>query len=578
MSKKATAISINKNRMPIGEALIAEGLINNKQLADALKHQEAHGGRLGSVLLSLGYIKQEQLVQFLERFYEVPSIDLNSFEVDPAVLKILNQEICEKYVIMPLSKAGNTLVVAFADPGNIMIVDDLGFLTRSKIQVVVAPEAQIQSAIKRYFGSSRLEAAFGNKEMEGEYVTEVEINQPETIDDKSDLEKDSPIVRFVNIMLTEAINKNASDIHVEPYEKRFRIRFRIDGNLIETIDPPPGTAAAIASRIKIMCQMDIAEKRRPQDGRLKVRTPQGKTIDFRVNSIPTLFGEKIVMRILDKSNLKLDMTQLGFEPDDLKLFKECIALPTGLVLLTGPTGSGKTTTIYSALAELNQPDVNICTAEDPVEFNLEGINQVQMNSDIDVTFASALRAFLRQDPDIIMVGEIRDYETAEIAFKAAATGHMVVSTLHTNDAPATISRLIDMGVAPYIVTSTITLIVAQRLVGKICESCKEPIYVPPEVLIDLGVEENDLQNYRIFKARGCAMCNNTGIKGRLAIYELMRISEPIKQAILEGASTSTIRKLARQEGMRTLRRSALLKLKRGETTIEYVASSSVKDV
>jgi type IV pilus assembly protein PilB len=348
--------------------------------------------------------------------------------------------------------------------------------------------------------------------------------------------------------------------------------------LVEATTPPVTMGPALSSRLKIMSKLDIAEKRRPQDGRLKVRTTKGKEMDFRVSVLPTLWGEKVVLRLLDKSNLQLDMTKLGFEEDDLRLFKSCIALPQGMILITGPTGSGKTTTIYSALYELNQTDTNISTAEDPVEFNLEGINQVQMNSDIDLNFSSTLKSFLRQDPDVIMVGEIRDYETAEISFKAASTGHLVVSTLHTNDAPATIIRLTEMGVQPYIITSTLNLIVAQRLVGKICESCKVPIEVPPQTLINLGIAQAELKDYQPMKGRGCANCNNTGIKGRDAIFELLYMNEKMKEAILKGATTGQLRYLAREQGMRTLRRSALLKLKRGITTIEEVLNASVKDV
>ncbi len=376
----------------------------------------------------------------------------------------------------------------------------------------------------------------------------------------------------------EAIKRRASDIHFEPYEKKFRVRIRIDGNLIETASPPIASGPAISARIKIMSKMDIAERRRPQDGRLKIQLKtEGREMDFRVNTVPTLWGEKVVMRLLDKNSLQLDMTKLGFEPDDLALFKEVIQMPQGMVLITGPTGSGKTVTIYSALFELNKPDVNISTAEDPIEFNLEGINQVQMNSDIDLNFSTALRAFLRQDPDIIMVGEIRDLETAEISFKAASTGHLVVSTLHTNDAPTTITRLTEMGIAPYLITSTLNLIVAQRLLGRNCEVCKELIKVPEQTLLNLGVEQSQISTYQLFKGKGCATCNNTGIKGRIAIFELMPITEKIKEMILRNASALELRNACRNLGFKTLRRSALLKLARGQTTIEEVLNSSVRD-
>ncbi|MFN9066901.1 MAG: type IV-A pilus assembly ATPase PilB, partial [Bdellovibrionales bacterium] len=444
------------------------------------------------------------------------------------------------------------------------------------IQPVVASENSILNSIDRYYAGALTQQNFDSSTDD---ISESNKQSAEVIDQQNTggaVEGD-PIVKFVNIVLSEAIKKKVADIHFEPYEKRYRVRFRIDGNLIESASPPPGTSQAIAARIKIMSKLDIAEKRLPQDGRLKVKTVRGKEMDFRVSTLPTLWGEKIVLRLLDKSNLQLDMTKLGFEEEELKIFKQNIHLPQGMVLITGPTGSGKTTTIYSALAELNTSDVNISTAEDPAEFNLEGINQVQMNSDVGLTFASTLRAFLRQDPDIIMVGEIRDLETAEISFKAASTGHLVVSTLHTNDAPSTVIRLLEMGVAPYIITSCINLIVAQRLVGRICENCKVPIDVPEQTLLNLGIDSSEIRDYQIFKGQGCSNCNNTGIKGRVAIYELMTMSNKVKEMILAEGTSEELRKLAKVEGMRTLRRSALSKLKKGVTTIEEVLNSSVRD-
>jgi type IV pilus assembly protein PilB len=442
--------------------------------------------------------------------------------------------------------------------------------------VVVATEGAINASIDKYYNASVMNQIGEDPDQAGE----PEVSMPssvDVIDFGSGEGEEGPIVKFVNAILSDAIRKRVSDIHFEPYEKKFRVRYRLDGAMLEASSQSPASAAAIASRIKIMAKLDIAEKRRPQDGRIKIRLSNNKDMDFRVSVLPTIWGEKVVMRLLDKSNLQLDMTKLGFEPEDLAVFKKAIQAPQGLLLITGPTGSGKTTTIYSALAELNQPDVNISTAEDPVEFNLEGINQVQMNPDIDLTFANALRSFLRQDPDIIMVGEIRDLETAEIAMKAASTGHLVVSTLHTNDAPQTVIRLTEMGVAPYIITSTVVLMVAQRLVGRVCNNCKTPIEIVPQTLIDLGVPEDEIKDYKLFKGKGCTTCNGTGIKGRLAIFELMLMSEKVKEAILKGASSSELRNLARAEGMKTLRRSALLKLKRGETTIEEVLNTSVKD-
>jgi type IV pilus assembly protein PilB len=563
--------------LKIGEILVKQGLLKPDQLNNAVEEQRKSGQKLTATIIQLGFLKENQILRAMEKHFAVPGVDVGNFEIDPAVIALIPRDVCEKNMLIPLQKAGTTLVVAFADPSNIMVREDLRFITRCRIQAVVATESGIANAIDKAFGGSIAFKNIPNMNPDGgddEFA--VAASTAEVIDSEGG--DDAPIVKFVNAILGDAIRKRVSDIHFEPYEKRYRVRFRIDGNLVEATAPPSGTASAIASRIKIMSKLDIAEKRRPQDGRLKVRTTRGKEMDFRVSVLPTLWGEKVVLRLLDKSNLQLDMTKLGFEEDDLRLFKSTVNLPQGMVLITGPTGSGKTTTIYSALAELNKADVNISTAEDPVEFNLEGINQVQMNPDIDLTFASALKSFLRQDPDIVMVGEIRDLETAEIAFKAASTGHLVVSTLHTNDAPSTIIRLTEMGVAPYIITSTVNLIVAQRLVGKVCETCKTAVEVPPQTLINLGVAQNEVGEYQLFKGRGCGNCNNTGIKGRAAIYELLTMTEKMKEAILKGASTGQLRFLAREQGMRTLRRSALLKLKRGVTTIEEVLNASVKDV
>jgi type IV pilus assembly protein PilB len=568
--------------LKIGEILVKQGLLRPDQLNQALEEQKKSGGaRLSQIIIALGLLKDNQILRALEKYYQVPGVEVNTFEIEPSVVSLVPREICDKFTLIPIQKAGNTLVVAFADPGNIVVKEDLRFITRHRIQAVVGTEIAIASAIDKNYGgliSSKALNSMSAETQEEEFGALGGANV-EIIDEGGGGE-DAPIIKFVNAILADAIKRRVSDIHFEPYEKRYRVRFRIDGGLIEATAPPSGSAAAIASRIKIMSKLDIAEKRRPQDGRLKIRTNKGKEMDFRVSVLPTLFGEKVVLRLLDKSNLQLDMTKLGFEEDDLKIFKNVINMPQGMVLITGPTGSGKTTTIYSALYELNKADVNISTAEDPVEFNLEGINQVQMNPELNppLDFTAALKSFLRQDPDIVMVGEIRDLETAEIAFKAASTGHLVVSTLHTNDAPATIVRLTEMGVAPYIITATVNLIVAQRLVGKICENCKGPLEVPAQTLINLGIHPDEVADYQLFKGRGCATCNGSGIKGRAAIYELMSMSEKIKDAILKGASAGQLRFIAREQGMRTLRRSALLKLKRGVTTIEEVLNSSVKDI
>lgn len=562
----------------LGEILVRQGLVKPEQMAKALDEQKKSNGKLSQILIQQGVIKDIQILKAMESAYQLPGLDLNNFEIPKTVTQLIPRDVCEKNLLIPVQKVGNnTLVVAFSDPGNVTVRDDLRFITRCKIQPVVATEAAVAASIERYYGATAQGLTKQVEEAQNaEDQQSMTMTGTEAVDFGQGSVEDSPIVKFVHAVLTDAIRKKASDIHFEPYEKRFRVRFRIDGAMVEAVTQSNTSAPAISSRVKIMAKLDIAEKRRPQDGRIKIRAGT-KEMDFRVSVLPTIWGEKIVMRLLDKANLQLDMTKLGMEPEDLVLFKECIYQPQGLLLITGPTGSGKTTTIYSALAELNQPDVNISTAEDPVEFNFDGINQVQMNPEINLTFASALRSFLRQDPDIIMVGEIRDLETAEIAMKAASTGHLVVSTLHTNDAPQTISRLTEMGIAPFIVASTINLIVAQRLVGRICENCKAPVEVDDKTLINLGVEESELSEYKIFKGRGCAACNGMGIKGRSAIFELMRMNEAMKEAIIKGASAQDLRVLAKKQGMRTLRRSALLKLKRGITSIEEVLNSSVSD-
>lgn len=562
--------------MKLAEILVKQGIVQPAQMSKAMDEQRKNGQKLSQVLVQQGMVKDIQILKGLEKHYALPGVDLNTFSIQPGVTELVSRDYCEKNQLIPIQKVGDTtLVVAMLDPSQVQVRDDLRFLTRRKIQVVIATELGISSAIDKYFGANVRDIV---KEVEDQMDGDADIvlTSSESIDATADGDE-GPIIKFVNAILSEAIRKKASDIHFEPYEKRFRVRYRVDGNMVEATSQPASSGSAIASRLKIMSKLDIAEKRRPQDGRIKVRYKGGKDMDFRVSVMPTIWGEKVVCRLLDKSNLQLDMTKLGFEPEDLEIFKDILKRPQGMVLITGPTGSGKTTTIYSALYELNQPDVNISTAEDPVEFNLEGINQMQVNTEIGLTFAAALRTFLRQDPDIIMVGEIRDLETAEISAKAASTGHLVVSTLHTNDAPQTISRLVEMGVAPFVVTSTIELIVAQRLVGKICDSCRTPAEVSDQVLLDIGVEPTEVKEYRVFKGRGCNVCNGSGIKGRIAIFEVMVMSDKIKEAVLNGFTAAQLRSLARQEGMRTLRRSALLKLRRGETSVQEVLNSSVRD-
>lgn len=568
-------------RKNLGELLIREKLIDLVQLEEAKKEQKNHGGRLASTLVRLGFIKDSQLSEFLAEQYGVPPIDLENFEIDAEALKALPKEICDKHCVIPVSRSGNTLVVAFADPSNMFIRDDLNFISRCKIEVVVAPELSIQKAIEKYYlkGNSNNLAGLSQQLEESEDVQNLNFTaslEAQMLDGAAQ-EELGPLVKFVNIMLAEAIKLKASDIHIEPYEKRFRVRFRIDGSLHEKVQPPAGVANALSSRIKIMSKLDISERRLPQDGRLKVKTPTGLEVDFRVSVLPTLFGEKIVMRLLDKQNLKLDMTKLGFEQSDLDVFKTAISQAQGMVLVTGPTGSGKTTTLYSALWSVNDPQMNISTAEDPVEFNLDGINQVQINSKIKFNFADALRSFLRQDPDVILVGEIRDLETAEVAFKAASTGHLVLSTLHTNDAPSTVSRLLDMGVQGFLITSTISLIVAQRLAGRNCEKCKAPQRVEPEILLKLGAKPDEVSEYQVMKGEGCSYCNGTGIKGRVAIYELMTMTDTLRSAILKHANPVELKEASIRGGMRSLRQAALLKLKSGLISLEEVINSTVND-
>lgn len=569
-------------RKGIGELLVRENLIDINQLEKARTEQKQSGRRLTSALVTLGFVKERELSEFLGRQYSLPTIDLNNFEIDPEAIKLVSVVVCKKHGVIPIQKAGKSLVVAFADPSNLFIKDDLSLITRCKIEVVVASEGAIALAIEKYYGESqqaKMETLVTQMENSVDNVVEDTSNVAIIDSDERGTAEQGPIINFVNAVLAESIKTRASDIHIETYEKRFRIRFRIDGSLVERLQPPQGSAGAIISRLKIMSKMDIAERRRPQDGRLKVKLRDGKEVDFRVNCLPTLFGEKVVLRLLDKSNLQVDMRKLGIEDDQLATILECLALPQGMVLITGPTGSGKTTTVYSALAELNKPDTNISTAEDPVEFNLDGINQVQINADIGFGFPEALRAFLRQDPEIIMVGEIRDLETAAIAYKAASTGHLVVSTLHTNDATSTINRLVSMGIPNYLVAEGTSLVVAQRLIKKICSQCIRDHKVPPEVLLDLGVPEAELGDYNnLKKGEGCPACNGSGLAGRLAVYEVLSVTSSVKDSIFRNESALEMKRTAvKTSGMITLRMSALRKLKKGQTTVEEVLGATVAD-
>ncbi len=551
----------------IGELLVKQSLLTPEQLRKARDEVRTHGGRLGAQITKLGFLDEAELTDFVASQYGVPSINLDEFEIDPAVIQLIPEEVATKHTVIPVNRAGSTLILATADPSNIFALDDIKFLTGYNIQAVVAAEEAIRRAIeKNYDKSASLEDVIGDFD-----DTDIDLIHDSDDVDVSELAKaseDAPVVKLVNLILTDAVKKTASDIHIEPYEKSFRVRYRIDGVLYEVMRPPMKLKNAITSRIKIMSELDIAERRLPQDGRIKLKLGRGREMDFRVSVLPTLFGEKVVLRLLDKSNLQLDMTKLGFERPQIDVFQRSIHQPYGMVLVTGPTGSGKTTTLYSALSELNKVSDNLSTAEDPVEFNLAGINQVQVHEEIGLNFAAALRSFLRQDPDIIMVGEIRDFETAEIAVKAALTGHMVLSTLHTNDAPSTVNRLLNMGIEPFLVASSVNCIVAQRLARCVCSECREPdSEVSVEALVEAGMTEEDARKVTAYKGRGCRNCSETGFKGRLAIYEVMELREELKDFVLNGASALELKREARRLGMKTLRQSALTKLAEGVTTL-----------
>ena len=553
----------------LGDMLVKAALITREQLNQALQQQQTSGGRIGTNLVKLGFISEDDITSFLSRQYGVPSINLSHFEIDGTVIKLIPSEIAQKHQVIPINRTGNVLTVAMADPSNIFAIDDIKFMTGFKVEPVVAAETSIRNSINKYYDSAGLVEdimkGFDDKDVEALTEAEDNINAA----DLGKAAEDAPVVKLVNLILTDAIKKGASDIHIEPYEKTFRVRYRIDGVLYDVMQPPTRLKAAITSRIKIMSQLDIAERRLPQDGRIKIKM-SGREMDYRVSTLPTLFGEKVVLRLLDKGNLQLDMTKLGFGPEALADFERGLLLPYGMVLVTGPTGSGKTTTLYSALNRLNKVDPNIMTAEDPVEFNLAGINQVQTKAEIGLTFAAALRSFLRQDPDVIMVGEVRDYETAEIAVKAALTGHLVLSTLHTNDAPSTISRLLNMGVEPFLVAASTNVIVAQRLARRVCQSCRAVAPVPPDGLTNVGFGAEEAATLKTFKGSGCVTCSETGYKGRVALYEVMLIKDNIKEAILQGASAMELRELGRQNGMLTLREAGLQKIREGMTTVEEV--------
>jgi type IV pilus assembly protein PilB len=598
----------------LGEILVRENLLSAQQLREALDYQRAHGGRLGFNLVKMGLVSDDMITAVLSRQYGVPSVNLELFDIEPSVIRLIPQEVAQKYSVLPLSRVGASLTLAMVDPTNVFAMDDIKFMTGLNIEPVVVSEASVQEAIAKYYSSSReIElATIGEPEVEisgmgrngngnghhggitnadlvslgsldfdteaAEGLEVIEDNEEIDLSTLSRMSEDAPVVRLVNVLMVDALRRGASDIHIEPYEKELRIRFRIDGVLYDVMHPPLKMRDAMISRLKIMSKLDISEKRLPQDGRIKIKVKvdsRSRELDFRVSTLPTLFGEKVVLRLLDKENLMLDMTKLGFEPESLVKFQRNISRPYGMVLVTGPTGSGKTNTLYSALQSLNTTQTNIMTAEDPVEFNLAGVNQVQMKEQIGLNFAAALRSFLRQDPNIILVGEVRDFETAEIAIKAALTGHLVLSTLHTNDAPSTISRLMNMGIEPFLVATSVNLIQAQRLIRRICKECKTEHSMPAEAMLEIGFTAEEVKNLTMYKGRGCQTCNNTGYKGRVGLYEVMEVTDDIRELILIGASALELRKKAIDDGMITLRESGLHKIRNGITTIEEVVRETV---
>jgi type IV pilus assembly protein PilB len=570
--------------------LVRDKRISPVQLQEALDHQRANGGRLGTNLVKLGFVQDEDIASLLGRQYGVPAITLAQFELDAAVVRLVPAETAVKYQVIPVGRSATALTLAMTDPTNVFAMDDIKFMTGLHVEPVVASESAVREAITRYYGTGASEQ---DRSEPGDLVSRaledlgsgsddgIEVVSDADAIDTSTLERQSgeaPVIRLVNALMLSAIQRGASDIHVEPYEKELRIRYRIDGVLHRVMAPPLKYRDPITSRIKIMAQMDIAEKRLPQDGRIKARfNDHGQTreIDFRVSCLPTLFGEKIVMRLLDRGQLRLDMTRLGFQADALHRFETAIRRPWGMVLVTGPTGSGKTNTLYSAISQLNQAGVNILTAEDPVEFNLAGINQVQVRDGIGLTFATALRSFLRQDPNVILVGEIRDGETAAIAVKAALTGHLVLSTLHTNDAPSTVSRLVNMGVESFLVASSVNLVCAQRLVRRICDHCKTEDMAAAEVLVEAGFAPAHVGSFQIWRGRGCDRCAGTGYRGRVGLFEVMASSEALRSLILDGAPVSELRRQAMAEGMVTLRQSGLEKVREGLTSLDDVVRETV---
>ena len=557
----------------LGQKLVDADLVSDKALSHAQEQSRGGGGTVSASLVKMGAITEEDLLKFLSNHYQVPSVDLRKMEVDPTVVKLLPAELATKFMALPLERSGRRMTVAMAQPNNLFALDDIKFITGFEVEPLVATEGAVKAKLDEFFDSAGTLADVMKGIEEELEVVEEEEEDPET---GASAAEDAPIVKLVNSLIADAVKKGASDIHIEPYERTMRVRFRIDGSLYEMMAPPYKFKAAIISRLKIMAELDIAERRVPQDGRIKIKV-LGRSIDLRVSTLPTVFGEKIVMRILDKGNLNIDLTKLGFERKAMDDFLRAIANPYGMVLVTGPTGSGKTTTLYSALSQVSTPDTNVMTAEDPVEYNLDGINQVPISDAVGLSFAAALKAFLRQDPNIIMVGEIRDIETAGIATKAALTGHLVLSTLHTNDAPSTISRLIDMGLEPFLVASSVNLVLAQRLVRRPCKECTKEVKLNEETLRELDIMPEEADQYTFVEGEGCVDCSNTGYKGRQGVYEVMAMTPELKELVLERASAAEIKRKAIEGGMLTLRMDGLEKLKKGVTTVEEILKETAQD-
>jgi type IV pilus assembly protein PilB len=561
----------------IGEVLVTSGKINPTQLAQATELQRKMGGSLSTHCVQLGFLNETELIQSIADYYGLPMVELSDVSIDHSLLQLIPANVATKHGLIPLVRKDHTLTVCLTDPSNMAALNDVKFITGLDVQLCVGRMSEIRHLHELYYE---------NKPAYEQILDEARSNEPlEVVSTREEVDllalekatEDAPVVRLVNAILSDAIRKNASDIHLEPYESSCRVRFRIDGVLYEIMKPPTKLRNALVSRLKIMANLDIAERRLPQDGRIKLKLDTQKTVDFRVNVTPTLFGEKVVMRLLDTSSVQLDMTTLGFDPKQLLHFKEAISEPHGMILVTGPTGSGKSTTLYSALTELNKIATNICTVEDPVEINLPGVNQSQIHEEIGFNFAAALRAFLRQDPDVIMVGEIRDQETAEIAIKASMTGHLVLSTLHTNDAPSSINRLLNMGIEPFLVSSSVNLVVAQRLARRVCAHCCEEFRPPKEALINVGIPASEADSLRIKKSVGCQRCADTGYRGRIALYEVMPICEELKQLILTGATALDIKRAAIRLGMTTLRKAGLARLREGVTTLEEILRTTKAD-